>query len=269
MNSLLYVINDIPCREKVSEILAYSREEAVRLSCSSVSPEHLLLGMMRMKDGLVCDVFSRLNIKKEDIKFSLEMQVQESEGIIHPLNSQEILLNEQASNILKLSVLEARRQHEQHVDQQHLLLAILRDRGNNGAKQILEEHNMTYDNILNMFKAPQTNDALQLPEDEEEDTELEPLPQEDVPSPVVDLTDYSQGAPQPAVAPVVAEKPLEIKNANGVSSDNMLTVDVAKDEDKATSKTLTPEQILSTPIDPREPFTKYKFPSGSSRCSES
>ena len=41
----------------------------------------------------------------------------------------------------------------------------------------------------------------------------------------------------------------------------MLTVDVAKDEDKATSKTLTPEQILSTPIDPREPFTKYKFPS--------
>ena len=158
--------------QKVSEILAYSREEAVRLSCSSVSPEHLLLGMMRMKDGLVCDVFSRLNIKKEDIKFSLEMQVQESEGIIHPLNSQEILLNEQASNILKLSVLEARRQHEQHVDQQHLLLAILHDRGNNGAKQILEEHNMTYDNILNMFKAPQTNDALQLPEDEEEDTEL-------------------------------------------------------------------------------------------------
>ena len=99
--------------------------------------------------------------------------------------------------------------------------------------------------------------------DEEEDTELEPLPQEDVPSPVVDLTDYSQGAPQPqpAIAPVVAGKPLEIKNANEVSSDNMLTVDVAKDEDKATSKTLTPEQILSTPIDPREPFTKYKFPS--------
>ena len=68
---------------KVSEILAYSREEAVRLSCNSVMPEHLLLGMMRMKEGPICDIFSRLNIKKEDIKFSLEMQVQEKEGIIH------------------------------------------------------------------------------------------------------------------------------------------------------------------------------------------
>ena len=98
-------------------------------------------------------------------------------------------------------------------------------------------------------------------EEEEENTELAPLPQEDVPSPVVDLTDYSQGAPKPVVPPVAGEKPLEVTAAAGEATGGMLTVDVAKDEDKATSKTLSPEQILSTPIDPREPYTRYKFPS--------
>ena len=57
---------------KVSEILAYSREEALRLSSSSVKPEHLLLGMMRIDNGAVYDVFNRMNIKKEDVKYSLE-----------------------------------------------------------------------------------------------------------------------------------------------------------------------------------------------------
>ncbi|MBP5376316.1 MAG: hypothetical protein J6Y38_08310, partial [Bacteroidaceae bacterium] len=47
---------------KVSEILAFSREEAARLASQSVGPEHLLLGIMRMKDGPVSDVFHRLDI---------------------------------------------------------------------------------------------------------------------------------------------------------------------------------------------------------------
>ena len=156
---------------KVSEILAYSREEALRLSCSSVRPEHLLLGMMRIDNSPVSDVLSRFNIKKEDIKSALEINVKKDVGTILTMNAQELLLNDQASNILKLAVLEARLQHDEHVDQQHLLLAILHDQGNNGAKHIMEEHNVTYDNVLNMFKAPNTNDALQLPEDDEEDPE--------------------------------------------------------------------------------------------------
>ncbi len=156
---------------KVSEILAYSREEALRLSCSSVRPEHLLLGMMRIDNSPVSDVLSRFKIKKEDIKSALEINVKKDVGTILTMNAQELLLNDQASNILKLAVLEARLQHDEYVDQQHLLLAILHDQGNNGAKHIMEEHNVTYDNVLNMFKAPNTNDALQLPEDDEEDPE--------------------------------------------------------------------------------------------------
>jgi len=203
---------------KVSEILAFSREEAARLSSSSVTPEHLLLGMMRMKDGPVCDVFSKLNINKEDIKFSLEMNVQQSEGFIHPENLHELTLNDNASNILKLAVLEARMQHEEHVEQQHLLLAILRDRSNNGAKKVLEEHNINYDSVQNILKAPQPKDALMLPEDDEEEAETghsqrttnttSEKPKEKSKTPVLDnfSTDLTQAAIDGKLDPCVGRK---------------------------------------------------------------
>lgn len=60
---------------KVSEILAFSREEAARLSSTSVGPEHLLLGMMRMKDGAANSVFRRLQLNTPGIKQSLEQKL--------------------------------------------------------------------------------------------------------------------------------------------------------------------------------------------------
>ena len=124
---------------KVSEILAYSREEAARLASRSVGPEHLLLGMLRMKEGPVIDVFNRLNLNLPSIKTELENRVREDE-IRQPIYTNELVLNEKASNILKLAVLEARIQRTTKVDEQHLLLAILHDAANNSAKQILEPH---------------------------------------------------------------------------------------------------------------------------------
>ena len=121
---------------KVSEILAYSREEAARLASRSVGPEHLLLGIMRMKDGPVYDVFRRLDINLSSVKTDLESRVREDE-IGQPISTNELVLNEKASNILKLAVLEARIQRTTRVDEQHLLLAILHDQVDNGAKHVL------------------------------------------------------------------------------------------------------------------------------------
>ena len=162
---------------KVSEILSYSREEAARLASSSVGPEHLLLGMMRMKDGPVIDVFHRLRLNLQSVKTELEMKVRQDE-IGAPINTQELVLNERASNILKLAVLEARIQHMTKVDEQHLLLAILHDQTANGAKQILEFYNMNYEDVLSLINSQQssgnasTTNGIGL-SDEEDDEEFE------------------------------------------------------------------------------------------------
>ena len=159
---------------RVSEILAYSREEAARLACSSVGPEHLLLGIMRMKEGPVIDVFHRLRLNLQSIKAELEQKVRQDEMGL-PINTRELVLNEKASNILKLAVLEARTQHTTKVDEQHLLLAILHDQTANGAKQILEFNNMNYEDALSLMRSQKSEDdiinGIGLP-DEEEDEEF-------------------------------------------------------------------------------------------------
>ncbi len=153
---------------KVSEILAYSKEEAGRLASRAVGPEHLLLGLLRMKEGPVIDVFQRLDINIQAVKTGLEEKVREDE-LNMPVNTQEPVLNEKASNILKLAVLEARIQRTQRVDEQHILLAILHDQVNNGAKEILEFNNMNYNDVLTMLHMKSgVKDDIGLPDEEED-----------------------------------------------------------------------------------------------------
>ena len=160
---------------KVSEILAYSREEANRLASRSVGPEHLVLGILREKDSLLHLLFQRMNINLNDVKNELEDKVRQ-DVITEAIFDSELVLNEQASNILKLAVLEARIQHTQMVDVQHLILAILHDQVNNGAKEVLEGNHMTYEDTLTYLKTQKSSnakpsDSFGMPDEEEEEEE--------------------------------------------------------------------------------------------------
>lgn len=138
---------------KVSEVLSYSREEALRLSSAHICPEHFLLGMMREKQNPLTDLLNTLDIDGLTVKQELEAQVcshgcqDASSAVGSPT------LSEQASNLLKLSVLEARLQRAQRVSMQHLILAILHDKVANGAKQVLEERGINYANSMKFFKS--------------------------------------------------------------------------------------------------------------------
>ena len=163
----------------MSEVLAFSREEAARLASRSVGPEHLLLGLLRMKEGPVIDIFHRLNLNLQLVKTELETKVREDE-LGMPIHTSDLVLNEKASNILKLAVLEARIQRTEKVNEQHLLLAILHDQVMNGAKEVLEFNDMNYDDVLALLHAPQqtgVSDGIGLPDedyDEEEETGAAP-----------------------------------------------------------------------------------------------
>lgn len=82
------------------------------------------------------------------------------------------------------------------------------------------------------------------------DDDLEPT--------VVDLTDMEQGQEQPLNNESAAPAPLHVQ-PDTMAADT-LTVDVAKTEDVASSNMLAGETNLNTPINPLEPFTKYKYP---------
>ena len=157
--------------QKVSQILAFSREEAIRLSSKNVSPEHLLLGLLRDKTGPVHELFILLDINCQTGKAELEKKVR-CDDITIPFNLHNLTLDESASNILKLAVLEARIQATNTVDEQHLLLAILHDHVDNGAKEILEGNNMNYEDAYRFFNKKEhhgNSNSLSMPEKEDED----------------------------------------------------------------------------------------------------
>ena len=156
---------------KVSEVLAFSREEAARLASRSVGPEHLLLAILREKEDPIYSLLTEFGINSKSVRDKLEEKVRESDNNT-PVNTSELVLNEGASNILKLAVLEARLQKTNTVDIEHILLAILHDSVNNGAKEVLEFNNVNYNdvaNILHQKNAP--HDGIGLPDDDEDEDE--------------------------------------------------------------------------------------------------
>ncbi len=136
---------------KVSEILSFSREEAERLTSASVAPEHIMLAILREKSGPVWELFNKWEIDIENIKKKIEENIKE-ETINSTMSIPDIQLNEQANNILRLAVLEARLQHTLTVDILHLFLAILHDSSNNAAKKVMEDSGLNYNNVLSMLQ---------------------------------------------------------------------------------------------------------------------
>lgn len=155
---------------RVSEILAFSRAEALRLASGSIGPEHLLLGIIKDNNQYINDLFAEMRINKDDVRAQLEEKIQ-NENSSNTLFTTDIALNDKANNVLKLAIVEARLLHLQIVDIQHVLLAILHDSYLNNAKIVLESNNMNYDNtkeFLYPSTKPQT-DGLELSGDEEEE----------------------------------------------------------------------------------------------------
>ena len=124
----------------VSEVIAYSREEAARLSCSSVRPEHLMLAILRERKNPMTGILTDLDINVHELKQSIE-SLSSSESKAHDdiqIQANNVTsLDDKTNNILKLSVLEARLAHSQTVNVEHLVLAILHDNASNGVKAAL------------------------------------------------------------------------------------------------------------------------------------
>ena len=154
---------------RVSDIISYSKEEAIRLGNGYIGPEHLLLGLLREGEGKAIEVLFNLQIDLKQLKIEMENKLNDTQEAYSPFNH-DINFNDVASRILKLCILEAKQMKCEAVDSEHLLLAIMRQK-NNKASQLLEEHEVTYEKIMEALTLqPDTPRAgLGFDEDEEEE----------------------------------------------------------------------------------------------------
>ncbi len=157
--------------ERMTNIVNFSREEANRLKNSNITPEHLLLGILREGNGKAIELLKIQNVDILELKNHLEDTLKFSavEGLPAIVD---LPLNAEAGRIMRISLLEARLLKNELVDSEHLLLAILKD-NNTDAASTLTECGLDYQKTLNLIQQKQTNiqDGMGYTEDDDLENE--------------------------------------------------------------------------------------------------
>jgi ATP-dependent Clp protease ATP-binding subunit ClpC len=112
---------------RIKDIIAYSREEAIRLGNDYIGPEHLFLGILRDGEGLATEVLEALGVDLLGLKKNLEKKLRGNRKI--DLDA-DVAMSKSAEKALKVIYLEARAFKSAVVNTGHLLLAIMKDNDN-------------------------------------------------------------------------------------------------------------------------------------------
>jgi ATP-dependent Clp protease ATP-binding subunit ClpC len=127
---------------RVKDVIAFSREEALRLGHDYIGTEHLLLGLIREGDGMAIKILKTLGVDTARVRHSVEDAVKGTSTT--SLNLGNIPLTKQAEKVLKITYLEAKIFKSEIIGTEHLLLSILRDE-DNVASQILLQYEINYE----------------------------------------------------------------------------------------------------------------------------
>ncbi|MBR5183477.1 MAG: hypothetical protein IKW15_03280, partial [Bacteroidales bacterium] len=123
---------------ELNDILAYAKEEAMRLGNYTVSTDHLILGILRHRENVTVETLIQLGANTAQLKAHIEDAVRAKEPV--PFEKENsIILSQGSENALKVMFLEARSMKMVKPDSSHLFLAILRAQDGN-AVQYLEQH---------------------------------------------------------------------------------------------------------------------------------
>jgi len=142
---------------KVRDVIQFSREEALRLGHDYIGTEHLILGIVRLGDGVAIRILKNLNCDLFKLKKTIEDTVRGTGGTVTVGN---IPLTKQAEKVLRITYLEAKLYKSDTIGTEHLLLSLLRDEENIAA-QILQQFSVSYDAVreeLDMIISGNTRD---------------------------------------------------------------------------------------------------------------
>jgi len=164
---------------RVKDVIAYSKEEALRLGHDFIGTEHLMLGLLRDGNGKAISILDALEVDLEHLRRKVE--------ILSPSNpnasgvqkdKKNLHLTRQAERALKTTFLEAKLFQSSSINTAHLLLCILRNE-NDPTTKLLHKLKVDYDGVKEQFKFMITSDddmvdgptAESFPSDSEETNE--------------------------------------------------------------------------------------------------
>ncbi len=152
--------------QRINDVISFSKEEAERLGNPYISPEHLLLGILREGEGTAIELLDQLNVDMEKLKMDIESKLKTNVKIEH---TDHIPLLKSSERILRLIYLEARSVKSANINTGHLLLALLKD--NRGfISELMAEEKINYEKVKGLMTNNEPLAKADLPEDDDQDS---------------------------------------------------------------------------------------------------
>ena len=137
---------------RVKDVIAYSKEEALRLGHEFIGTEHLMLGLLRDGNGKALSILNTLDIDLNYLRRKVEILSPANPHIASNENDKKNLhLTRQAERALKTTFLEAKLFQSTSINTAHLLLCILRNE-NDPTTKLLNKMKIDYDGVKDQFK---------------------------------------------------------------------------------------------------------------------
>ena len=144
---------------RVKDVIAYSKEEALRLGHSFIGTEHLMLGILRDGGGKAIAILNSIEINLDELRRKVEILNPAKLDDTQLVNEKKNLhLTRQAERALKTTFLEAKLFQSELINTVHLLLCILRNE-NDPTTKMLTKLNVDYDLVKEQFKLMLANDT--------------------------------------------------------------------------------------------------------------
>src|SRR5690554_1433585 len=143
---------------RVKDVIAYSKEEALRLGHDFIGTEHLMLGLLRDGNGKAVTILNALAIDLNHLRRKVEiLSPANSEMAVTTNDKKNLHLTRQAERALKTTFLEAKLFQSSSINTAHLLLCILRNE-NDPTTKLLNKMKIDYDGVKEEFRLMITNE---------------------------------------------------------------------------------------------------------------
>ena len=144
---------------RVKDVIAFSKEEALRLGHNFIGTEHLMLGILRDGGGKAIAILNAIEVNLDELRRKVEILNPAAVEDTPLLNDKKNLhLTRQAERALKTTFLEAKLFQSELINTVHLLLCILRNE-NDPTTKLLFQLNVDYDIVKEQFKLMLANDT--------------------------------------------------------------------------------------------------------------
>ncbi|SHJ73210.1 ATP-dependent Clp protease ATP-binding subunit ClpC [Arenibacter nanhaiticus] len=143
---------------RVKDVIAYSKEEALRLGHDFIGTEHLMLGLLRDGNGKAISILDALDVDLDHLRRKVEIlsPANPNPGLLQK-DKKNLHLTRQAERALKTTFLEAKLFQSPSINTAHLLLCILRNE-NDPTTKLLHRLKVDYDGVKEQFKSMITSD---------------------------------------------------------------------------------------------------------------